>query len=325
MNIFRPLPRRRGILLAALLGLAVLAQAQTYPIKPVRILVGYSAGGGVDTMARLLAPQLSSQLGQQVVVENRAGAAGLIAGDAVAKAAPDGYTLLLGESGLLIAQHLQPSMSFDPIKSFAPVAGLFYSPLMIVAGNEVPAKNPKELIAMLKASPGKYSYASSGVGTVQHLGFEMLKGQTGSFVVHVPYRGAAQIVPDVIGGQIPLGVVSATAGISQSKAGKLRAVAMMSQVNLPGAENVAPMSDALPGFSVAPRLMLLAPAGTPAAVVERLSEAVRVALGNPEVIRSANLQGAVPAYLPAADLATDLTRESAAWAKIIKDQKITAQ
>jgi tripartite-type tricarboxylate transporter receptor subunit TctC len=289
MNIFHQLPRRRAILIASLLGLAVTAQAQTYPTKPVRILVGYSAGGGVDTMARLLAPHLSTQLGQQVVVENRAGAAGLIAGDAVAKAVPDGYTLLLGESGLLIAQHLQPSMSFDPIKGFAPVASLFNSPLMIVAGNDVPAKNPKELIAMLKASPGKYSYASSGVGTVQHLGFEMLKGQTGSFVVHVPYRGAAQIVPDVIGGQIPLGVVSATAGIAQSKAGKLRAVAMMSPVSLPGAENVAPLSDALPGFSVAPRLMLLAPAGTPAAIVERLSEAVRVALANPEVIKTANL------------------------------------
>lgn len=325
MNIFHQLPRRRAILIASLLGLAVTAQAQTYPTKPVRILVGYSAGGGVDTMARLLAPHLSTQLGQQVVVENRAGAAGLIAGDAVAKAVPDGYTLLLGESGLLIAQHLQPSMSFDPIKGFAPVASLFNSPLMIVAGNDVPAKNPKELIAMLKASPGKYSYASSGVGTVQHLGFEMLKGQTGSFVVHVPYRGAAQIVPDVIGGQIPLGVVSATAGIAQSKAGKLRAVAMMSPVSLPGAENVAPLSDALPGFSVAPRLMLLAPAGTPAAIVERLSEAVRVALANPEVIKTANLQGAVPAYLPASELATDLVRESATWAKIIKDQKISAQ
>ncbi len=325
MNFFRQLPRRRAILIASLLGLAVTAQAQTYPTKPVRILVGYSAGGGVDTMARLLAPHLSTQLGQQVVVENRAGAAGLIAGDAVAKAAPDGYTLLLGESGLLIAQHLQPSMSFDPIKSFAPVASLFNSPLMIVAGNDVPAKNPKELIAMLKASPGKYSYASSGVGTVQHLGFEMLKGQTGSFVVHVPYRGAAQIVPDVIGGQIPLGVVSATAGIAQSKAGKLRAVAMMSPVSLPGAENVAPLSDALPGFNVAPRLMLLAPAGTPAAIVERLSEAVRVALANPEVIKSANLQGAVPAYLPSAELATDLVRESATWGKIIKDQKISNQ
>lgn len=325
MNKFRHLSSRRGVLLAALLGLSVTAHAQTYPTKPVRILVGFSAGGGVDTMARLLAPHLSTQLGQQVVVENRAGAAGLIAGDAVAKAAPDGYTLLLGESGLLIAQYLQPSMPFDPIKSFAPIASLFNSPLMIVAGNDVPAKNPKELIAMLKASPGKFSYASSGVGTVQHLGFEMLKGQTGSFVVHVPYRGAAQIVPDVIGGQIPLGVVSATAGIAQSKAGKLRAVAMMSPVSLPGAENVAPLSDALPGFSVAPRLMLLAPAGTSAAVVERLSEAVRVALSNPEVIKSANLQGAVPAYMSSADLATDLTRESAGWGKIIKDQKISGQ
>ena len=154
MTFLNPLTRRRGLVLAALLGLTVTAHAQTFPTKPVRILVGYSAGGGVDTMARLLAPHLSTQLGQQVVVENRAGAAGLIAGDAVAKAAPDGYTLLLGESGLLIAQHLQPSMSFDPIKSFAPVAGLFYSPLMIVAGNNVPAKNAKELVALLNGFGG---------------------------------------------------------------------------------------------------------------------------------------------------------------------------
>ncbi|MEO7941144.1 MAG: tripartite tricarboxylate transporter substrate-binding protein, partial [Burkholderiaceae bacterium] len=270
MKLSQTLIRRRGILLlTALLGLSVTAHAQSFPTKPIRILVGYSPGGGVDTMARLLAPHLSTQLGQQVVVENRAGAAGLIAGDAVAKSAPDGYTLLLGESGLLIAQYLQPSMTFDPIKSFAPVAGLFNSPLMIVASNDVPAKNAKELIALLKANPGKYSYASSGVGTVQHLGFERLKGQTRTFVVHVPYRGASKIVPDVIGGQIPLGVVSATAGLAQSKAGKLHAVAMMSDVNLPGAEDVSPMSSALPGFGVAPRLTLLAPAGTPAPVVER--------------------------------------------------------
>ena len=325
MNFFRQLPRRRAILIASLLGLAVTAQAQTYPTKPVRILVGYSAGGGVDTMARLLAPHLSTQLGQQVVVENRAGAAGLIAGDAVAKAAPDGYTLLLGESGLLIAQHLQPSMSFDPIKSFAPVASLFNSPLMIVAGNDVPAKNPKELIAMLKASPGKYSYASSGVGTVQHLGFEMLKGQTGSFVVHVPYRGAAQIVPDVIGGQIPLGVVSATAGIAHSKAGKLRAVAMMSPVRLAGAEDVPPISGALPGFNVAPRLYLTAPAGTPTAVIERLGEAVLTVLSTPELAQAVSAQGAVPAYMAAGPLAADLVRESAAWGQFIKAKNITDQ
>jgi len=318
---------RRKLLLAAALGLACVgaAQAQAYPHQAGTHPVGFSAGGGVDTMARLLATHLSSALGQQVVVENRAGASGLIAGDAVAKAAPDGYTLLIGESGLLIAQHLQTNMSFDPIKGLAPVAGLFFSPLMIVANNDVPVKNPKELLALLKASPGKYSYATSGVGTVHHLGFEMLKGQSGSFVVHVPYRGAAQIVPDVIGGQIPFGVVSATAGIAQSKAGKLRAVAMMSPVSLPGAENVAPLSDALPGFSVAPRIMLLAPAGTPAAVLERLSEAVRTTLANPEVVQTANRQGAVVAYFGSAALAAELVKESAMWAKIIKDQKITAE
>ena len=276
-------------------------------------------------MARLLAPRLSALLGQQVVVENRAGAAGLIAGNAVAKAAPDGYTLLLGESGLLIAQYLQERMPFDPIKSFAPVAGVFTMPLMIVANNGFPAKTPKEFIAELKVKPGKYSYASSGVGTVQHLGFEMLKAQTGTFVVHIPYRGAAQIVPDVIGGQVPLGVVSAAAGIAQSKAGKLRALAMMSPVKLAGAEDVLPLSDALPGFSVAPRLFLLAPEGTPAAVVNRLSDAVEAILASAELAQAASVQGAVPGFMPAHLLGADLIRESAMWGDIIKTQKIKAE
>ncbi|MBK7654348.1 MAG: hypothetical protein IPJ18_03655 [Betaproteobacteria bacterium] len=132
-----------------------------------------------------MAPRLANLLGQQVVVENRAGASGQIAGAAVAQAAPDGYTLLLAESGLLISQHIQSRMTFDPIKSFTPVAGLFTTPLMIVAGNSFPAKTPKELVAVLKANPAKYSYATPGVGTVQHLGFEMLKGQTDTFVVHI--------------------------------------------------------------------------------------------------------------------------------------------
>jgi tripartite-type tricarboxylate transporter receptor subunit TctC len=153
----------------------------------------------------------------------------------------------------------------------------------------------------------------------------MLKGRSGAFVVHIPYRGAAQIVPDIVGGQVPLGVVSATAGIAQAKAGRLRAIGMMSPVRLPGAETVPALAEALPGFNVAPRLMLLAPAGTPAPVVERLSEAVRSVLTNPETVQSASAQGAVPAYLPAAALATDLLRESAEWARVIKDQRITAE
>jgi tripartite-type tricarboxylate transporter receptor subunit TctC len=315
------------VLAACVLATApALAGAQAaYPNKPIRLLVGYAAGGGVDAMARMLSTRLPALLGQQVLVENRAGASGVIAADAVAKSAPDGYTLLVGESALFIAPYLQPRLAMDPMKSLTPVAGLFIAPLMIVAGNNVPVTNPRELIALLKANPGKYSYATSGVGTVHHLGFEMLKAQTGAFVLHIPYRGAAQIVPDVIGGQVPFGVVSAAAGLAQAKGGKLRAIAMMNTGTLAGAENVPPLADALPGFNVAPRLFLLAPAGTPAAVVERLSEAVHTVLSSAELVQTAAAQGAVPAYEASGPLAADLVRESAEWARIIKAQKIAVE
>ncbi|KWT83759.1 MULTISPECIES: tripartite tricarboxylate transporter substrate-binding protein [unclassified Variovorax] len=322
-------PHRRALLALGatlLAGHAGLASAQgAYPDRPIRLLVGYSAGGGVDAMARLIAPRLSALLGQQVVVENRAGAAGVIAGDAVAKSAPDGYTLLLGDSSTLIAKYMQAKLSFDPIKSFVPVAGLFKSPLLIVAGNDFPARNPRELVAALKAKPGFYSFATSGVGTVQHLGFEMMKGQSGTFALHIPYRGAAQIVPDVISGQVPLGVVSATAGLAQAKGGKLRALAMMSNDKLPGAEDVAALSTAVPGVDVAPRLFLLAPAGTPAAVVDKLGEAARAAMSAPDLAQAAALQGAVPDFMPSAALASAMAQESARWGKLISEQKISSQ
>jgi tripartite-type tricarboxylate transporter receptor subunit TctC len=194
---------------------------------------------------------------------------------------------------------------------------------MIVANNDLPATTPQELIALLKKNPGKYSYATSGVGTVHHLGFEMMKAQTHAFIVHIPYRGAAQILPDVISGQVPIGVVSAAAGLAQAKAGKVKPIAMMNTGRLTGAENVPALADALPGFSVAPRLMLMAPAGTPAAVVEKLDEAVRTVLASPELAQAAALQGAVPAYAPPAQLATLLAKESADWSGIIKAQKIS--
>ncbi|MDB5897650.1 MAG: tripartite tricarboxylate transporter receptor family protein [Ramlibacter sp.] len=315
---------RRALLATALALAAPFAGAQggAYPTKPIRLMVGYAAGGGVDAMARLLAQRLPAILGQQVVVENRSGASGMIAAEVVAQAPADGYTLLMGETGMLITSQLQPRANVDPIKSFTPVASAFLAPLMIVANNNVPAATPKELIALLKANPGKYSYATSGVGTVHHLGFEMMKAQTGAFIIHIPYRGAAQIVPDVISGQVPIGVVSATAGMAQARSGKLRALALMNTGKLPGAENVPAMAEALPGFNVAPRLMLLAPAGTPAAVVERLNEAVRTVLASAELAQTAAQQGAIPAYLPPAQLAAALQQESAAWARIIKAQKV---
>jgi len=323
--------RSLGVLaLTAGLAGATFAQApaantQGWPNKPIRLMVGYSAGGGIDAVARLIGPRLGNLVGQQVVVENRAGAAGLIAGDLVAKAAPDGYTLLLGDSSTLIAQHLQPKMTFDPIKSFAPVAGLVTAPLVIAVNNDFPAKTPAEFIARLKAEPGKFSYATSGVGQVQHLGFELFKARTQTQVVHVPYRGAAQIVPDVISGQVPIGIVSATAAVAQMKADKLRAIAVMSPVKIAGAENVPALADTLPGFDAAPRIFIAAPAGTPPAIVERLSSALREVMAAPDLVQATAQQGLVPAYLPAAELAQDLVRESATWAKVVRDQKITAE
>ena len=325
LNKLLPSLPRRALLAAGLALAAPLAFAQAYPNKPDRLLVGYNAGGGVDAMARMLAQRLSGVLGQQVVVENRSGASGMIAADHVAKSPADGYTLLMGESGMLINSILQPRPGLDPIKSFTPVAGTFVAPLLIVANSNFPANNPKELVAALKASPGRYSYATSGVGTVQHLGFEMLKAKVNAFIVHIPYRGAAQIVPDVISGQVPLGVVSAAAGLAQAKAGRLKAVAIMSTGKLAGAEAIAPMADALPGFDVAPRLMLLGPAGMPAAIVEKISEATRSVLASADLVQAAAQQGGVPAYMAPAELGPDLARESADWARIVKAQKISVE
>ncbi|MEO7393140.1 MAG: tripartite tricarboxylate transporter substrate-binding protein [Ramlibacter sp.] len=299
--------------------------ATAYPNKPIRLLVGYGAGGGVDAMARMLAVRLSPLLGQQVVVENRAGASGVIAADIVSKSPADGYTLLMGESALLIAPHLQPRASFDPLKSLTHVAGVFVAPLMIVTGNGIPAKTPEELIRLLKSNPGKYSYATSGVGTVQHLGFEMFKSRTGTFVLHIPYRGAAQIVPDVISGVVPIGVVSASAAMAQARSGRLNAVAIMNTGKLAGAEDVPALAQALPGFNLAPRLFLAAPSGTPTAILTKLNDAVRTVLASADLAQAAALQGAIPAYTEPGPLAADLVRESAEWANIIKTQKIKAE
>ena len=318
--------RRRALLVAGaalLAGRTVRAQP-AYPARPIRMLVGFSAGGGVDAMARMLAPRLSALLGQQVVVENRAGATGLIAADATAKAAPDGYTMMLADSSLLIAQHLQARMSFDPLRSFTPVANVFMMPLAIVVANDFPARTPQEFVTLLKNNPARYSFGTSGVGTVHHLGFEMLKRRTGTFVVHIPYRGAAQILPDVIGGVVPIGVVSVSAAIAQAKGGKLRTLALMNPAKIPGAEDVPTLAEVVPGFSAVPRLYLMVPAGTPAAIVEKLGEATRTVMAAPDMAQAVAQQGAVPAFLPAAPLAADLQAESATWAQVIRDQKISS-
>ncbi len=320
------LTRRSLGKLLALPALAAMpaARAQAWPNKPLRMIVGYSPGGAVDAMARLLAARLAEPLGQQVLVDNRTGAAGMIAADATAKAAPDGYTLMLADSSVLIARLINPKVTFDATTAFAPVVGAFYTPLMVVANNDFPANDAKSLVQALKANPGKYSYATSGVGTVHHLGFELLKSSTGSFVVHIPYRGAAQIVPDVISGQVPLGVVSATAGLAQARAGKLKALALLSPTRLPGTESISLLSDVVPNFNVAPYLFVVAPAGTPADVVSKLSETLRSVMANDDLAQTALRQGAVRGYANAAQLSREMAQETARWSRLIRDQKITA-
>jgi tripartite-type tricarboxylate transporter receptor subunit TctC len=319
-------PRRREALAAAaglaLAAFAPRAFAQEWPTRPVKLLVGYSAGGGMDAMARLLAGRLTERLGQQVVVENRAGASGVIAAEAVARSPADGYTLMLADSSLLISRALNPKLPVDPIASFAPVAGLFQLPLLLVANRDVPAATPAELVALLKAAPGRYSYATSGVGTVHHLGFEVLKSRTGTFVVHIPYRGAAQILPDVIGGQVPLAVVSATAGMAQAQAGKVKAIGLFSTGRLPGLEAVPPLADAVPGLDVAPRVFAIAPAGLAAGASARLAEAVRLIAAEAEVAQRAAGQGATLKFAPAAALAGELRDELATWTAVVQAQRL---
>ncbi len=319
---------RRSVLLAAAAagigtGTRTWAQGAAWPhARPIRLLVGYGAGGGVDAMARLLAARLGETLGQQVVVENRAGASGLIAADVVAKSAADGYTLLLAESGMLIARAMNTPMPFDPLAAFTPVAGAFQVPLMIVAHPGFAGHNPRSMIEAFKARPGHYSYASPGVGTVQHLGFEWLKGHTGTFVVHIPYRGAAQILPDVVSGQVPIAVVSATGGLAQVRGGRVKALGLLSPAQIAGLENVPQVSDIVPGFSVAPNLFVLAPAGLAAPTTARLSAAVRAVLDQTSTVQAVAAQGATRQFTPHADLGRALARELAQWTEVVRRQSI---
>ncbi len=299
--------------------------AQPYPSRPVKMLVGYAAGGGADALARLTATQLGETLGQQFVVDNRAGAGGTLAADAVAKSPADGYTLLFGETGMLIAPAVYPSLPFDPVKSFAPVGGVTALPLVIVVHPSVPARNAAELIALIKASPGKYSYASPGVGSVHHLAMELLKKAAGLDYVHVPYKGASAIVPDLVSGQIPIAVLSAPPALVQARAGKVRAIALTSPVKVAGAPEWPALADTISGFDASPRLFVLAPAGTPAAVIARLDGAIKAMLMKPAVIESLTAQGATASPAGPEELGAFMVGEVRKWGVIARESGAKAQ
>jgi tripartite-type tricarboxylate transporter receptor subunit TctC len=323
--------RTRCILLGLVLATCVAAgsaSAQTakFPDKPIKMLVGFSAGGGTDVVARILALKMSESLGQTVVVENRPGASGMIAGEVVAKSAADGYTLMMGsQTTLAVAPTLYKKDSLDPARDFAGVAMGAISPLVLVVHPSVAAQSVRDVIAMAKAKPGAVYFGSGGLGTTPHMTGELFSSVAGIKLAHVPYRGEAPAINDLIGGQIPLMFANLSAVIGNVRAGQLRALAVTSAQRTPAAPEIPTVAEAgLPGFEAATWFAVVAPAGTPGDVLARLNAEVKRALAQPDVKqRFADLGMTGEDSTPAA-LDAYIKAEIAKWTKVIKDADIRA-
>ncbi len=306
---------------AALVALAhATASAQTdYPTRPVNVIVPQGAGGANDTIARIISAKLSEVLGQQFVVENRTGAGGNIGTAAVAKAKPDGYTLMLTTNGAqVINPWLYKTTGFDPIKDFTPVGLVASAGYVLVANAAFPANNVNELIAQLKANPGKYNYASAGNGTLNHLIMEMFKQQVGLNIQHVPYKTASAAAADVAGGIVPVSVQSAPSSLGLIKAGKIKALAVTNEKRIGALPDVPSISETIPGFGSTPWYGILAPAGTPEAIVNKLNAAIKTALADKDVQERLLKQDCEPLESTPQQFATLIKDDLANWQKIVK-------
>jgi tripartite-type tricarboxylate transporter receptor subunit TctC len=301
------------------------AFAQPQSGKPVRLIVGYAAGGGADILARLMVPRLAEALGQPVMVDNRPGAGGTIAAAQLAASAPDGQTLYFSDAGFVTAPGIYDQLPYDPNLGIAPVANVASLPLAFSVHPSVAATTPAELIALLKANPDKYSYGSPGIGTLHHLSAELIKKQTGIRMTHIPYKGAAPALTDLIGGQIPLAITSATAALGHAGSGKLRVIGLSSRERISSAPSVATMAEGLQGFSATNDLFVLAPGGTSTATIARINAAVKVALSSKELQESFLAQGAIVEWTSTEDLAIRIKRDIERWRSIAKEASIRAQ
>jgi tripartite-type tricarboxylate transporter receptor subunit TctC len=320
--------RKFGLLAAApLLGLGLVpafaptATAQTYPTRPVRLIVPYPAGGGTDIIGRVAAEGLSEGLGQQVFVDNRPGAGGSIGAAQAAKLEADGYTLLMAAlTSHAINMTLQPNPGFDLRRSFAPVSMVGAMGLALVVHPSVPVKTVAELVALAKAEPEKLSFASAGIGSPQHLAAEMFMAMSGTKLVHVPYRGAGPAIADVLGGHVPVFFDTIPGTLSHIKSGKLRVLAVTTPTEsefLPGVPALASLG--FPGYSVSPKFGILAPAGTPEPIIARLSETVGKFLKSPKMIETMQAQSISITPGGPAETARVIEQEIALWEKVIKE------
>jgi tripartite-type tricarboxylate transporter receptor subunit TctC len=310
---------RKAIIFLALLAVFGAALAQAYPARPVRLVVGFPPGGGVDINARLLAPKLAEYLGQQMIVDNRPGAGTNIANEFVARSAPDGHTLLVNTAALAINMSLYRNLPFDALRDFAPVSVFSESPNVLVVNAKLPAANVKELIAMAKRSPGRLNYSSAGVGTTQHLAAELLKLRTGTFIVHIPYRGSAPSLTALIAGEIDFSFANIPAIHAHVKSGRLRALGVAAARRDPQLPEVPTMKEAgVDGVEVVVWYGVLAPAATPREIVNTLAEAMIRATRDPEVRRRLTEQGAHPVGNRPEEFAKLLREEVARWSEVVK-------
>lgn len=308
-------------LVTALAGTSALAQS--YPSKPVKIIVPFAAGGPADNYARFLAQRLQDMLGQAVVVEDKPGAGSVIGTDAAAKAPPDGYTLLLMSNAHTVNESLIANKPFQLMRDFVPIAPINYSDLVLVANPALPVANLKELMAQAKSSPGKINYASSGPGTPYHMAGELFKSMARVSLVHIPYRGSSGARTDVIGGQVELMFDAVTTMAEQIKAGKVKALATTGKVRSDVLPDVPTMNEAgLPGYEATIWLGLMAPKGTPKAVADKLNEAVSKIVSQADVKQLWNKQGAVPMVMNPEVFDKYIQDDIAKWARVIKTANI---
>jgi tripartite-type tricarboxylate transporter receptor subunit TctC len=318
--------RHQLLLLSALaLGHAPLALAQdAWPAKPIRLVVPFAAGGTSDILGRTIGDKLQAALKQTVIIDNKAGAGGVIGADVVAKSAPDGYTVLLGT----IASHainpaLQPKMPYNAATDFAPVILLGSISNVLLVGAEQPFKNVKDLIAAAKAKPGSIAFASAGQGSSQHMSGETFKLLAGAELTHVPYKGSAPAVQDVIGGQIPMSFETVTVALPHIQSGKVRALAVTSAARSPALPNLPTLQEAgVPGFDVASWQALYAPAGTPPAIVQRLNAEVEKILAQPDVKAKMEGLGLVHTANTPEQFTAFGRAELTKWAKVVKEGKV---
>jgi tripartite-type tricarboxylate transporter receptor subunit TctC len=317
----------RSLLVLLSLFVSQAALAQAWPNRPVRLLVPFAAGAGTnDIMARLVGQHLGARLGQPVVIENRPGAGGIAGTEAAAKSAPDGYTFLMTNVSLVISGYLYAKLPYDPRKDFVPVTLVATAPLMLVVHPSVPAKSVKELIALAKAKPGALSFGSGGVGSTPQLAGELFKSLAGIDVLHVPYKGGAPALNDLVGGQLSFMIENVPGTMPFAKAGKLRALAVTSAKRTPLEPSLPTMAEAgVPGYEVVGWNGIVAVAGTPPEIVARLQAETAGVLGLPEVRERLAALGAEPIGSTAEEFAAFMRAEDARWGPLIREKRIRSE